>query len=581
MPYDGIFTSCVINELSQIVNCRVDKVHQPTKDEIILFFKKDKKNIKLLLCVNPSYPRVHITEKSRENPQAAPSFCMILRKYLAGGRISEINQINFDRIIEFKIESRDELGYTADYYLVIEIMGKHSNIILMDSNRKIVDSLKRLDCTMNRFREVLPGVLYILPPSQGKINPYSIDKSEFENIFFENSSQAVDKLIASKFFGISKIFAEEICKGFNGNKVIDMSRQDIDFIISEFLYYLTKMKIGDFTPYMFNKGNDMSDYYILPLNTYKSLNLVKFDSICSLLDAFYGERDMKTNLKQKYNDIFKLITNLVERANKKQEIYNNKLDECSSFETWKIYGDLIMANQYIIKGSLESIELENFYDADLTKITIPLEKEISAVPNAQKYYHKYTKEKSTIENIQRQLSESREELVYLESVLYNLENAVDIDTIEDIKKELFDAGYIRKKRSMTKQQKSLPMHFKSSDDFDIYVGKNNNQNDYLTIKFAVASDIWMHTKNIPGSHVIIKSKNGYVSDTALLEGALLCAYHSKAKESANVPVDYTEKKNVKKPVGSKPGMVIYYTNKTIYVTPDKDKIEKIQAYIDR
>jgi predicted ribosome quality control (RQC) complex YloA/Tae2 family protein len=227
-----------------------------------------------------------------------------------------------------------------------------------------------------------------------------------------------------------------------------------------------------------------------------------------------------------------------------------------------------------------SIE-ENRHDPDYKKILIPLNEELSAIENAQKYYHKYSKEKSTIENVNRQLKESKEELIYFESVLYNLENAVDIDTVEEIKRELFEAGYIKKKRSAAKQQKSQPLHYKSSDGFDIYVGKNNNQNDFLTIKFAVASDIWMHTKNIPGSHVIIKSRNGYVSDTALLEGALLCAYHSKAKDSANVPVDYTERKNVKKPTGSKPGMVIYYTNKTIYVTPEKNKVEKIQVSSDK
>jgi predicted ribosome quality control (RQC) complex YloA/Tae2 family protein len=581
MPFDGIFTCCVINELSILNNCRVDKVHQPAKDEIVLFFKKDKRNIKLLLCVNPSYPRVHITEKARENPQTAPSFCMVLRKHLIGGRISEISQVNFDRIVQFKIESRDELGYTADYYLVIEIMGKHSNIILMDNSKKIIDSLKHLDCTMNRFREVIPGADYILPPSQGKINPLSIDKNELVNIFFENPALTPDKLLSSKFFGISKVFSEEICKSYAGTKIIDLKKQDIDFVISEFIYYLTKIKIGDFTPYMFNNGNEMSDYYILPLNTYRHLNLIKFENTGALLDAFYGERDMKATLKQKYNDIFKLISNLVERSNKKIELYNNKIDECSSYEKWKIYGDLIMANQYIIRGSLDSVEVENFYDPDYKQILIPLDSELSAIENAQKYYHKYSKEKSTIENVNRQLAESKEELIYFESVLYNLENAVDIDTVEEIKRELFEAGYIKKKRNTSKQQKSQPLHFRSSDGFDIYVGKNNNQNDFLTIKFAVASDIWMHTKNIPGSHVIIKSRNGYVSDTALLDGAALGAYHSKAKDSANVPVDYTERKNVKKPIGSKPGMVIYYTNKTIYVTPDKTKIDKIQVVADR
>lgn len=318
----------------------------------------------------------------------------------------------------------------------------------------------------------------------------------------------------------------------------------------------------------------MIDYYIFELREYNNLKIEYYDSPSKVLDTFYGNKDLKDSLKQKYSTLFKLVSNFIERTEKKIQIYREKIEECKNYEIYKIYGDILMANQYYIDLNSDKVELQNFYDPELKNIIIPINTDLSIVQNAQNYYKKYNKEKSTLEISNKLLKECIEEKEYLDSILYNLENASDIDTIEEIKSELYEQGYIRKRKN-TKQKKASPHHFKSSDGFDIYVGKNNIQNDYLTTKFAVGSDIWMHVKNIPGSHVIIKSKNGNVSDTALLEGALLAAFFSKAKHSSNVPVDYTEKKNVKKPSGAKPGMVVYFTNKTIYVTPEESKIKKL------
>lgn len=574
MPYDGFFTNCVVNEISYLIDSRIDKIHQPSKDEIYLYFKKDRKSIKLLLCGNPSYPRVQITDGQRENPQVAPNFCMILRKHLLSAKLVEVTQINFDRIIELKFESRDELGFSENYYLVTEIMGKHSNIILLNDKKQIVDCIKHIGCDVNRYREILPGVRYILPPTSEKFNPLFSTKEEFDSIIIKNPEVTIEKSILDNYLGVSKIFAQEVSGEYLGFKVGELDKNALQKVCESFFMLISRAKSNSFEPTVYYKDGNIQDYYIFPLKIYQKESSEALDSCGKILDLFYGQKGLKDNLKQKFNDIFKLVTNLIDRNNKKIQIHMDKLIECENYESWKNFGDILMANQYLIDESMTSVELDNFYDPENSKITIPLQTGISPVLNAQKYYKKYNKEKVTLEMVTKQLKESEDEKLYLDSIAFNLENAVDIETIEEIRRELAELGYLKKKKSNSRPQKSKPNHFKSSDGFDIYVGKNNVQNDYLTTKFADSNDIWMHTKNIPGSHVIIKC-NGKPSDAALLEGAQLAAFFSKAKNSTTVPVDYTERKNVKKPNGSKPGMVIYFTNKTAYVTPSEEKIAEL------
>lgn len=576
MPFDGAFTRSIVKELSNLAGCKIEKIHQPTRDEIILVFKKERRAKKILCCANPSYPRVHITEQNMENPKVPPTFCMILRKYLQEGILLEVNQINFDRIIEFKIQSRDELGYSADFYLITEIMGKHSNIILLNAERKIIDSIKHLGINMNRYREVLPGSQYVMPPLKDKINPLEVKLDALNNFLYEPSEGSVANLLTDKFLGLSKPLSREICGEFYSKRVNELSLEERDTIISSFFHIIAKIKNMDFKYIIYYDDAAMFDYYVFQLEQYSGAVAEYYDSPGNLLDVYYSQKNLKDTLRQKFNDIFKLVINLIERNQKKTQIHMMKLDECKNFEQWKIFGDLIMANQYILKNSTEEAWLENFYDPDCSKVKITLDKDLTPALNAQRYYKRYAKEKSTIEFVNKQLKEGHEEHIYLESILFNLENATDMGTIGEIRNELWELGYIKKNKAL-KQQKTMPYHYRSSDGFEIYVGKNNSQNDYLTTKFAVSSDVWMHTKNIPGSHVIIKSRNGNVSDTALVEGAKLAAFYSKAKNSTNVPVDYTEKKNVKKPSGAKPGMVIYYTNKTIYVTPEESFIKTMKT----
>lgn len=573
MPFDGVFTNSIVKELSEFVEGKIDKVHQPSKDEIILIIKKDRKNIKLLLSANPSFPRVHITYNSMENPKVPPNFCMVLRKHILGGIIKSVSQVNFDRIIQFEIEGLTELGDTMQYKLICEIMGKHSNILLLNNENIIVDCIKHIGSNMNRYREVIPGADYVMPPVKDKINTLSIQKENMKNMLNKNVDITIESFFTSNFLGISKAFAKQVCYPYESKKISELNNQQIEDITSNFFYYLIKIKNGDYQYIIYYNNSLMADYYVFPLQEYNMLKPEYHSSPSELLDIFYYHRDVKDTLKQKYKDLFKIVSNYQDRNNKKQQIYNDEINEYKNYEQWKIYADILMANQYSIKHSSDNVKLENFYDG--STINIPLDNDLTIIENAQSYYKRYAKEKSSLEVILNQLEEAKHDEDYIKSILFNLKNASDVDTIEDIRNELIDSGIIKKKKIKNKKQKSEPYHFISEDGFDIYVGKNNYQNDYLTLKFAISSDIWMHTKNIPGSHVIIKSKKGQISDEALKEGAMLAAYFSQAQSSSNIPVDYTIKKNVKKPNGAKPGMVIFYTNKTIYVTPDEKTIKNM------
>ncbi|MEF9952503.1 MAG: NFACT RNA binding domain-containing protein [Clostridium sp.] len=576
MPFDGFFTNSIVNELSTLTDGRIDKIHQPSKDEIVLHIRKDRKTKKVLLTSNPSFPRVHITENDKENPLVPPGFCMVLRKHLSGARVISIDQINFDRIVNFSLEGKDELGYPINFNLIIEIMGKHSSIILINSENKIVDSIKHITSETSRYRTVLPGFEYVAPPTCNKISPLNINAIEFDASLNQHDLEPITKSIMNSFLGICKKFCDDIVGDLKGKKTIELLKDERDNIRSDFFYYIAKTKSKDFSYKIYYQDDIMHDFYCLPLKSFEGLYSITYNSPSELLDNFYGQRDLKNSLKQKYSDLFKLVSNLYDRNLKKIQIHKEKLIECSNHDIYKVYGDILMANQYSLDNGLSSVTLQNFYDEDFKDITIELDETLSINQNAQKYYKRYAKEKTTIDTVEKQLIEAEDESVYLENTLYNVENARDVETLEEIKLELITLGYIKKKAKTQKgAKKSLPYHYVSSDGFDIYVGKNNHQNDYLTTKFAVSSDIWMHTKDIPGSHVIIKSKSGIVSDDAIIEGASLAAYHSKGKNSTNVPVDYTERKNVKKPSGSKPGMVIYSTNKTIYVTPDEEKVNTI------
>jgi predicted ribosome quality control (RQC) complex YloA/Tae2 family protein len=590
MPFDGSVINSIIFELNQkLQNGRIDKIHQPEKDELIIAVRGFKENYKLLISASSTYPRLHLTNESKSNPQSPPTFCMLLRKHLTGGRIVSIHQPEFERIIEITIESQDEMGYSTTKMLTVEIMGRHSNIIFLDKESgKIIDSIKRISFDVSSVREVLPGRQYIYPPSSGegalpKLNPLTASfESLIKSIEYETDSLKADKFLMKAFNGISPVAAKEICTYSNIELDSDITRISDSLRLS--LYkgielFVSKLKQNKYAPNIILEQGKPKDFYCIELSMYEHLQKEYLDSISETVERFYFVKDNKDRIKQKYGDIQKIISNRLDRCYKKLAILNDELEKAHDAEKYKLYGDLIMSNLYQITKDQSKIKLLNYFSEDQSVIEINMDTQLTTVANAQRYFKKYNKSKSAITSIQHQLDENKQELEYLETQADNLEKCTEELEINEIRQELAEQGYTKKKKLVKGKAKSVaaskPMQFVSSTGIEIYVGKNNVQNDYLTIKFAGPKDIWLHTKEIPGSHVIIRTGGEQLDDATLVEAANLAAFYSKAKNSTKVPVDYTARKNVRKPNGAKPGMVIYDTNRTIYIDPNEEDINKL------
>ena len=566
MALDGIFLNSLIDNLRiSIINSKIDKINQPEKDEIILTLRKDRKNIKLLISASSQFARLHITNTQKNNPLKAPLYLMVLRKYLLGGTITNITQKDNDRIITLHISSRDELGFDSKYQLIIEIMGRHSNITLVrERDFKVMESIKHITPDINSFRVLYPGVPYIYPPKSQKLNPFNFSKEDFENIINANSYEINENLFFNIFTGISKTFSKEIFL----NITIDYYNP----ITSERLYkFVTNLFNNlknniNFNIYI-NENGLFKDFYSIDLlNVYKNLKKINYKDPSKMLDDFYFKKDKQERLHSRSQNLQKLINTNIERCNKKEKILNLTLKDCLIKDAFKIKGDLLTSYIYSFKKGDKFVEVQNFYDENLPIEKIKLNPNKTPSENIQIYYKKYNKLKKAEEEAKVQLEKNKTELNYLNSVLTNIINADSYDEIEEIKNELMETGYLKFKKSNKKKIiKSKPLHFISSDNIDIYVGKNNLQNDYLSLKFANKNFMWLHTKDIPGSHVIVCSNE--VPDNTLEEAAVIAAFYSKAKTSSKVPVDYTLVKNLKKPNGAKPGMVIYHTNYTMYVEP--------------
>ena len=582
MALDGLYLRSLVSELKNtILNCRVDKVTQPEKDEIILSFKINRKNVRLLLSANASYPRINFIDYSKESPIKAPVFCMVLRKYLNTAVLKNISQLHNDRILMLDFESTDDLGFNSIYTLIIEIMGRHSNITLVRARDGIVmDCIKHITPDINSYRVLYPGIEYIYPPKSNKLDIFDSNFNEFQSkalLEYNKDSKIDEKFFTNIIDGISYPVAKEIIfrmKIENISLDINNLKNIYDFLIN--FFNPIKNENYSFNSYIVN--NELKDFhcinlaYILSESSYCK----KYESPSYLLEEFYYERDKINRLQSKSHDMQKLINNNIDRVEKKLQILNKTLEECEGKSKYNLYGELITANIYNIKKGDKTVKALNYYSTDCEYITINLDVNKTPAENAQKYYKRYNKLKKAEENAYIQIEIAEDELIYLQSVLANIENADTYKDLEDIRNELVETGYIAFKKSMKnkKEKPSKPLHFISSDGIDIYVGKNNLQNDYLTLKFAHNNDIWMHIKNIPGSHVIIKNK-GNIPDSTLLEGAILAAYYSKGKNSTKVPIDYTEIRNVKKMSKGKPGMVTYSTNKTIYVDPVKLNLKEV------
>lgn len=579
MALDTITIHFLTEELKDtLTDARIEKVHQPEKDEILLILKTYTNTYRLVISANASQPRIHFTQVQKENPKTAPMFCMLLRKHLQSGRIVSINQIDFERIIRIDVDSYDEFGDLTRKYLFCEMMGRHSNIILTREDLSVIDSVKHVDITVSSVRQILPGLTYCPPPAQDKI-PVLSDNVKDAAFDFTSEGQKPDKEIMARLSGISPLLAREAVFCAVSEINIDcsaLSNEDRQKITQE-AKRISKHKLNpciitdkasgrviDYSPFDIIQYGDTAEK-----RYYKSLN--------DLLDDFYRVRDNTERMKQKSADTVHILHTAIDRTAKKIAILQKTLDDAKRKEEYKIYGDLLTANIYKFSQGDKDVTVENYYSPDLEQIKISLSPQLSPSQNAQRYYKLYRKAENAEKEAAKQLETATADLEYLESALVLVQNAQSEKDINAIRSELSETGYIRLKSQKKKQKEesAKPHHYISSDGFDIYVGRNNLQNDKLTLKFANSQDMWFHTKKIHGSHTVIKlGIDKDIPPTTIKEAAMLAAYYSKARESANVPVDYTEIKNVKKPNGAKPGMVIYDNYNTIYVHPNIPVREK-------
>lgn len=544
MPFDGAFLYCISNELMEALECHVDKIYQPSKEELVFLLRKKGFVKRLLFNIKSGSTRIQFTENKFENPEKPPMFCMLMRKHLLNGRLIRISQPDLERVIIFTFSSMNEMGDICELNLICELLSGSANVILCDNNDKIIDCLRHSDIE-NSARLLLPGATYSLPPHQDKLNPLCCDYKTIEKRL-ENSTllQTID--------GFSPLICREVEAENNLKEIISIlqDKKGVPTIILK----------PDGTPLDYS-FTEIKQYG----NGYKNKT---FDSFSNLLDEFYTTRDITNRINQNARDIIKLITNLKARTERKLVLRLEDLKKCENREDLRIWGELIKANLHLIPQGSSIAEVPNYYDEELKNIRIPLNPALSPAANANKYFKDYKKTYTAEETLLKLTESDKDELLYFDSVLESISRCKDLSDIAEIREELSDAGYIKQAQNR-KKQKNKPefKEFTSNEGYKILVGKNNRQNDYLTTVLANKNDLWFHTKNIPGSHVIVFSGGNQVSDDTILQAATLAAENSKAANSTQVPVDYTPVKYVKKPNGAKPGMVIYTTNKTVYITP--------------
>lgn len=584
MAFDGFVAHNMVDELNSILILgKIDKIYQPEKDEITISIRTREGAFKLLISAATSNPRLHLTEATRKNPISAPLFCMILRKHLVGGKIIGVSQYGFDRIVKIEFECYTELGDLTQKSLIVEIMGKHSNIILIQEDNKIIDCIKHVDFTTSAVRQVMPGLIYELPPAQDKADPRHIDiPCLTEKIKLLSNDALMDKFLLSEFTGMSPLMAREIVYRYASDTKVFACAIDAEKFAKHTQNFILGTINGKEQPSIVKEKDTKKPlaFSCVNLTQYSGLGqIIPCHSLSYSVEEFFETRDLHDRLTQKASGTVKVINNNIDRCEKKIAIHTDIIQKSQNRDKYKIYGDLLTANLYMIQPASEKVTVQNYYSENCEEISIPLKPELSPSRNAQRYYKLYTKAKTAEEHSQKQLEEARIEKAYLETVLDSVSRATSYADISEIREELAEQGYISSHNSKTKknQKKSKPMEFVSSDGYTILVGRNNKQNDELTIRAAYSTDMWLHTKVIPGSHVVIRTNGtGEVPDNTLVEAATIAAYFSKAQKSTGVGVDYTLIKNIRKPNGSKPGFVIYETNYTVYVTPDEKLVEKLR-----
>lgn len=580
MAFDGIVISNLSYELNtNLVGGRISKISMPEENELIFTVKNNAKTYRLLISASASLPLVYLTDVNKPAPKVAPAFLMLLRKYIGTAKITDIFQMGLERILCFKLEHLNELGDLSHKCMYVEIMGKHSNIIFTDENNKIIDSIKRISANMSSLREVLPGREYFLPDELKKKDLLNTELEEFTEIL-KSKEYALSKSIYMNFAGISPLIAEEIVlRASLSSQAPSTSLSELEYT---HLFHTIKNLLDDinahnFSPNIVYRKEEALEFSSVELFSYNSEEYKKYsyDSVSKMLYDFYSSREAFVLNRQKSSDLRRIVNTALERASKKYDLQEKQLQDADKKDIYRVYGDLLNTYGYSLKGGESSFTTENFYD-DNKEITIPLDKNKSAKENAKKYYDKYAKLSRTTKALSEEIVNTKNDIEHLLSIQTALDVSSDDESLSQIRQELVDFGYI-KKHSSGKQKKSTshPYHYISTDGYDIYVGKNNYQNEELTFKVATGNDWWFHAKGIPGSHVILKSNNeGDLPDRVYEEAAALAAFYSKAKDSEKVEVDYIQKKNIKKVAGAAPGFVIYHSNWSMVATPKADLQQK-------
>lgn len=578
MAFDGITVAALVAEFNEkIKNGRLYKIAQTEQDELMLTIKAGREQYRLLLSANASLPLAYLTSTNKSAPLTAPNFCMLLRKHLNNGRIISITQPGLERIIDFEIQHLDELGDVKTKHLIVELMGKHSNIIFVDNNT-ILDSIKHVNSIMSSVRQVLPGKEYFIPDTMSKTNPVDVDKETFMDIVF-SKPMPLSKAIYTSFTGISPTIAEHICyeskfdSSFPAN-TLEYGNQNI--IWMNFYQLINKIKSNSFSPVIYENNGKPEEFSALSLSTYPDCEAISFNSISQLLETYYAKKNQYTRMRQKSVDLRKIVSTALERDNKKYNIQLKQLKDTEKKEKYKVYGELLTTYGYSIEPGTKKFDTIDFYTGN--PVTIPLDDTLSPIDNAKKFFEKYSKLKRTYEALKDIIKETKDSIEYLESINVAIDMASNEDDLKAINLELVQTGYIKKKgQSKNKKNKvnSKPLHYVSSDGFDMYVGKNNIQNEELTFKVATGNDWWFHSKSFPGSHVIVKANNKELPDATFEEAARLAAHYSKATNQDKVEIDYIQKKHVKKVTGAMPGFVIYHTNYSMLASTDITGIRKM------
>ncbi|MDY4692560.1 MAG: NFACT RNA binding domain-containing protein [Blautia sp.] len=582
MAFDGITISAMVQELHKNLDGgKINRISQPETDELLITCRGGSGQCRLLMSASASLPLIYFTEKNKPGPMTAPNFCMVLRKYIGSARISGISQPGLERAVRIELEHLNELGDPCKKVLIMELMGKHSNIIFCDDKNMILDSIKHVSSHMSSVREVLPGREYFLPHTQDKMDPLTVSEEDFIRTVFSKPCN-ISKAVYSSLTGISPVVAEEICfrasiDGSDSTRALTPSAGI--HLYHTFSRLMDQIREGDFTPNIIYRGDEPVEFGVFPFQQFgPEYHSETFDSVSAMLETYYASRNTLTRIHQKSSDLRKIVQTALERNRKKLFLQEKQMKDTEKKDKYKVYGELINTYGYNLEEGCKSFQALNYYTNE--EITIPLDPTLTPGQNSKRYFDKYNKLKRTQEALTVQIADTSSEIEHLESISNALDIALEENDLSQIKEELTEYGYIKKhysgKKGRKAQTKSRPFHYVTSDGYDIYVGKNNFQNDELTFKFATGNDWWFHAKKMAGSHVVVRSKDGQIPDHIFEIAGQLAAYYSKGRTAPKVEIDYIQKKHVKKPAGAKPGFVVYYTNYSLMASPSLEGVKEVQ-----